>query len=323
MTTRFSFHASSPSTQSFSIQDLYPKLRTKLSKKKGWTGKIACARAKSLIILDTVSKKCIHEIEHPDDVNYVIQLRNGSLLASNKNKNIYMYDSMTAKCIQIFVGHSSSVFNLLELQNGNIVAEDDGQELRVWTPYGRCIKEISFRDGFANFTQLRNGNLLYTHESNYLKMWDLANEVPEETLQIGDDVIFSMHEIRPNVLLACDGSGYVHLHDMQQKKEILKFRAHEGMIFTSVVLHDGSFVTACNSDEKGLTVWNEQGECLVSVEKQLLLDISIFYMNKIAEIEPGVIAFQCKDEILSWNVRTNIIEQCVDVQGMLVRCFIF
>jgi WD40 repeat protein len=303
------------------ISNLYSSMKLKLSTKQGtkWKGKVAKVLGCNIVIFDTITQTALKILEHKEKPHYVIQLRNGNIVSSNYDMNIYMWDIETGMIMKTFTGYKGTPYFLLELQNGNLFTESSEGMIKIFdVTNGTCVLTTDNCNQLGTVCQLQDGTIVFS-DDELMVIWDMSTGERKYEMKI-DQYYYTMTEIEKEVVVCGSHNAVIDIYLIKTEiTRIMRIDPPENdFLFTSVLLKNGHFATACYGNIK---VWNRNGECLAM--KGCDIDIRAGFMNKIAEIEPGVLAFQNANVLICWDIEKNSTKEIEIGRNYLVRCFLF
>lgn len=129
-----------------------------------------------------------------------------------------------------------------------------------------------------------------SHDSygNYLSEINILNSTDfkiESTIKNSDYHIFSILEIKPNVLASCGFGGDIKIWDISQKEasliKTIEGAHHEGNIKSLISVNENTFLSS--SDDNTLKVWNKND---FSLKKTIKVD---YIPNKLLDLGNGKI----------------------------------
>jgi WD40 repeat protein len=302
------------------ISYLYSLMKLKYSTKQGanWTGKIAMVRDSNIVIFDTVTQTELKVLEHEGGHHYVIQLRDGNIVASNSDKKIYMWNSETGKIIKTFSGHNGIPYILLELQNGNIFTESSEGMIKIYDVVtGTCVLTIENDDQLGSVCQLQDGTVI-SSDPWVTTIWDMNTGESKYSMS-NDQFYCAMIEVEKDIIICCSDTAKIDIyHVTTEITRLMRIHSSFDFIYSVILMKNGDFAT---SSYGGIEVWNRNGECVAKKKNKNLSTEE--YMNKIAEVEPSVLAFQNGANLVYWNIETNSTKEMDIGSSWELRYFLF
>lgn len=127
------------------------------------------------------------------------------LVVDNRNKiKIWNLDSNT--CEKTLVGHSGSIYCLLETKDEKIISGSYDQMIYVWNPEnGQCEQKlIGHNNCITSLLEIEKGKLASASSDGIIKLWDLKTSHCEQTL--GGHTGFTTHLLKTKKELISLGS---------------------------------------------------------------------------------------------------------------------
>jgi WD40 repeat protein len=319
-TVTFIFASATENVSQLTISYLYSLTKLKYSTKQGtkWKGKIAMVRDNDIVIFDTITQTELKVLEHKREPEYVIQLRNGNIVTSNDDKNIYMWNIETGKIIKTFSGHIDIPYLLLELQNGNIFTESSEGILKIFDVVtGTCVLTIDNKHQLGSVCQLQDGTVI-SSDMYLMTIWDMNTGESKYSMS-NTEFYYTMIEVEKNIIVCGSDTAIIDIyHITTEITRLMKIHSSFDFTYSAVLMKNGNFATACFG---GIEVWNRNGECVVTKKRSAKI-FNEEYM-KIAEVEPGVLAFQNGTKLAFWNIETNSTNEIDIGSSCELRYFLF
>ena len=111
---------------------------------------------------------------HADAVNFLLTLKNGSLVSGSSDNTIKFLDANSGKLLNTWTGHSEMVNSLAEFRDMGLLASGGDDGIRVWDlSNGKLL--AYFNDTEANhIVALANGSLA-TENGLYISIWNVKD----------------------------------------------------------------------------------------------------------------------------------------------------
>lgn len=219
-------------------------------------GYIAYAYLHYVEIYDINSEKQIIEYYyHFDDVNCIFVLSNGNLATGSNDKNINIWNPISASTVKILRGHTKSVLAVIELKNGNLVSGSLDSTIKIWNQLnGAVINTFTNPSYIWCLAELRNGYLAAGLNDGMIKIWKTDDGSEIMSLIGHTGTINSMGLLDNGFLISGSADETIKIWNLDEGRSLNTLNPKIGSILSLLVLDNGSFVTG--SSDKSIRVWS-------------------------------------------------------------------
>ena len=188
----------------------------------------------------------------------------GSNNSNNSQFNNINNKIQTYSCETTLTGHSSSVYSVLQLQDGRLVSASGDYTLKIWN-LKSCSCEMTLKGHTSDVfrvIELNDGvRLASASDDATIKIWNMnKGYVCENTLRGHTDRVFSVIQLKDGRLVSCSHQ-LIKIWDSSDFSCTNTLKGHNSWIHRVIQVQCGALVSCCPYD-KSLKIWDvNSGEC--------------------------------------------------------------
>lgn len=166
-------------------------------------GEVTFSSISSIFIANLYTNSIIKDFSfHNGQINCIIKLGKDLISCCSEKALIYIFNK--DKLLHTLTGHKSSIYQIIELQNGDLASCSEDKTIKIWdgstykckaTLKGHSVNVISI-------LQLKDGRLISGSNERKIKLWNLQSYQEITTLAIADVSVTSMKNIDNNRIIA-------------------------------------------------------------------------------------------------------------------------
>ena len=173
--------------------------------------------------------------------------------------------------LRIFEGHSSSVTDAVQLQDGNILSWSSDKTLRLWQANGSALATLEGHSAaVAGAIQLNDGNILSWADSNRfdirrnstLRLWQ-ADGYPITALQGHSESVAGAIQLNDGNILSWSSDKTLRIWH-PDGSHIDTLQEHSESVAGAIQLNDGNILSW--SSDKTLRIWHPDGTHIDTLE---------------------------------------------------------
>jgi len=168
-------------------------------------------------------------------------------------KEIDKFNNINDK--KILKGHTSNIFSLVVLPNGDLASGSRDKTIRIWdTTSGKCKKELKGHTSDINsLVVLPNGDLVSGSDLS-IRIWDTTSGKCKKELKGHTSRFISLVVLPNGDLASCPGDKTIRIWDTTSGKSKKILKGHTYWINSLVVLPNGDL--ASGSRDKTIRIWD-------------------------------------------------------------------
>ena len=189
-------------------------------------------------------------------------------LASDTYDEINIWNIERGECIQILIGHSDWINNIIYLPNGNLVSCSDDETINVWDlARGECIKTLKGHSSHVIcIFLLRNGHLASGSLDETIKIWNMENGECVKTLQGHSYCVWQLEQLESGELVSCSADETIKLWDLTEGTCIKTLDGHTTPV-TSIRFNSLNDTLVSCSGDGTIKIWNlKTGVCVNTID---------------------------------------------------------
>ncbi len=166
----------------------------------------------------------------------------GALLAScNMDETVHLWDMKTNKLLRTFTGHKDDVFSVAFSPDGETVASNGKESVRLWRTKGEeDLSSIVTHTAILDVAFSPDGKTLVSgNEDETVRLWDTKTGKPLTTLIGHEDKVSNVAFSPDGKTLASVGDDTVRLWDTKTGKPLINLIGHKDRVLSVVFSPDG------------------------------------------------------------------------------------
>ena len=202
----------------------------------------------------------LKNIIHTNQSFYCLTVLKNDYLAigqSTNNFDIVIINSQNGSIKNKFVGHKNYVYQIIELENGNLVSCSSDLTVKIWDiKNGHVLKSISHSQPVWSIAFLKNGYLASGLSDGTIKIWNLETNQLVKNLYGHSSAICSnncLHVLDNGDLLSGSYDKSLKVWNPDDGTVILTSKLHKSNVYQISVLPSGNILTSSFHE---LTIWN-------------------------------------------------------------------
>lgn len=232
--------------------------------------------------------------EHSKRVDGIKFLSNNLLLTFGQDKLIKIWDINEPKSLMTFSGHTSLIWDAIELKDGRILSSGDDQKVLIWNIEKKALEFPLTEDKelVAYCSQLEDGTICITGgNSKKLMFWDLENKTMKDSV-VMDQQLWTICTLKDNRLAIGCGSGDIKIFNPKDKTTSFVLKGDIPVcVHTVKEIEPGWLLSTTESN--AFFVWN-----LNSPGDKYSLDSHESSVTDVCKIEDKVLVSVGKDKTL-------------------------
>lgn len=199
------------------------------------------------------------------------------------------------------IGHTDTVNNAVELQNGNIVTVSDDRAVRIWNAEtGALVRTLlGHQESITNIKELKNGNIITVSDDGTARIWNTETGELVRTLLGHQGRISNVTELRNGNIITASADGTARIWNPETGELVRVLEGHDAGILGVTELKNGNIVTV--SEDQTVRIWDgESGDV-----------VHMFFdhegpVTKVVELRTGYIVTVSDDSTARiWNPETG------------------
>ena len=198
-----------------------------------------------------------------DSVTKIIQLKkSNNLIASSLiNGNIYIWDLNTKKVSFNLEAHKSSIWSLIELNNGLLVSGSSDKTIKIFDVLNQNINALatlkSHRGTIFCLCEIENNKLISGSEDKTLKIWDLIKYQCILTLQDPNKAkINCLIPLKDNsFILTGNDDNLIKIWNLKNENVVNYLKGHDCTVWCLVNFADDELLASGSSDNV-IKIWD-------------------------------------------------------------------
>ena len=243
-----------------------------------------------------------------DSVTKLIQLKKSNdLIASSLiNGNIYLWDLRFKKIIFSFEAHKSSIWSLLELNNGYIATGSSDKTIKIFDIIHQNDTALATLKGHRGtifcLSEIENNKLVSGSEDKTLKIWDLSKN--QCILTLKDPNKAKINCLVPlknsNFILTGNDDNLIKIWDINSGTVVSSLKGHDCTVWCLANFADDELLASGSSDNV-IRIWD-----LVKLKYLYSLEGHENTISAIKILKDELLASASWDTMIKiWNLNTR------------------
>jgi WD40 repeat protein len=184
----------------------------------------------------------------------IISLGLNDEISSNKCKSKSNTKNLNIK--KILTGHSSPLYALTALKNGNLVSGHQDSTIKIWnlTDASLNLTLSGHADIVNSLVVLENGYLVSGSWDTSINIWDTDNRKLIRTLKGHSDYIRALVSLQNNRLASASDDKTIKIWSPNEGSLIKTLKGHADFVRVLAELPNGDL--ASGSDDRTIKIWN-------------------------------------------------------------------
>ena len=175
-------------------------------------------------------------------------------ISSNKCKSISKTKNLNIK--KILTGHSSPLYTLSVLKNGNLVSGHQDSKIKIWnlTDASLNLTLTGHADIVNSLVVLENGYLVSGSWDTTINIWDTDDGKLIKTLKGHSDYIRDLALLQNNRLASASDDKTIKIWNANEGSLIKTLKGHADFVRALIELPNGDL--ASGSDDRTIKIWD-------------------------------------------------------------------